>query len=112
MSQFTIKKRRKLNNSYTGVLVFIAIVVLFFLAIGYTSDTALTRQEEALNNALERGIVHCYAQNGYYPPSLDYIKEEYGLQYDEEHFFVDYQPTASNMHPSYIVKRKGGKSIE
>ncbi|MBF1030306.1 MAG: hypothetical protein HXK91_08980, partial [Lachnospiraceae bacterium] len=44
-----------------------------------------------------------------YPPSLDYLKERYGLTYDESFFYVDYQPLASNLYPDVTVLEKSRK---
>lgn len=110
MSTFTIKKKRKLNKSFVSISAFVIMIIVFLFAINYTSQNALSRQEEALSDALERDIIMCYAQNGYYPPSLDYIKEHYGLIYDTDYFLVNYQPVAENICPNFSVIRIGGDS--
>ena len=107
MSTFTIHNKTKINSSVVNIILFACIVVVFLLAIRYTAGNTMNRQEEALNRAMERDIVQCYAENGYYPPSLDYIKEHYGLLYDEGTFFVDYTPVGGNIYPSYRVVRLG-----
>ena len=39
----------------------------------------------------------------------DYIKEHYGLIYNEQLFFIDYQPIGSNIMPDVtILTRTGG----
>ena len=63
---------------------------------------------ESLENALNRSITQCYAVEGAYPPSLAYIKEHYGLIYDEELFYVDYQPIGSNIMPDVTIMLKTG----
>ena len=108
MSTFTIKHKKKLNRSAISIVIFLGVIIVFVLAVNYTSDASLSHQEEALNNAIERDIMMCYAQKGYYPPSLDYIKEHYGLTYDSDTFFVSYQPVADNIYPAYSVIRHGG----
>lgn len=112
MSTFTIRKKKKISRNLVSVVIFVVIIAAFLFAINYTSQATLDHQEDSLNQALERDIVMCYAQNGYYPPSLDYIKEHYGLIYDEKTFLVNYQPVADNIRPNYIVIRLGGGSHE
>ena len=53
--------------------------------------------------ALRRDIVHCYATEGFYPPSLEYLEEHYGLTYDKNRYWVDYQPVGSNLMPDITV---------
>lgn len=72
----------------------------------------MSREEESLHSAMERDIMHCYALEGFYPPSLDYIKEHYGLTYDSSEFIVDYQPVGNNIYPNYIIINRRGKKWE
>ena len=39
---------------------------------------------------------------------LSYMEEHYGLTYDKDLFFVDYQPIGSNIRPDVtVISRKG-----
>lgn len=84
-------------------LLLIAILVLFIVGISSVDDTTYAKQMESLETALHRSISQCYAVEGVYPPSLEYIKSHYGLTYDEEAFYVDYQPIGSNLYPEATV---------
>ncbi|WP_318583936.1 hypothetical protein [[Clostridium] scindens] len=55
---------------------------------------------------MTRSITQCYAVEGNYPESLDYLKKSYGLHYDEDKFFVDYQPLGSNIMPDVTIIKK------
>lgn len=89
----------------TFILCF--VLILFFLYFTYhMNQSNLDKQYESLNLALQHDIVHCYAVEGTYPPSLQYMVEHYGLLYDHDLFYVDYQPIGSNIYPNYeIIKR-------
>lgn len=56
-----------------------------------------------LEEALRRGCVACYAAEGIYPPDLDYLKEHYGIQVDEETYVVYYDIFAENLMPDITV---------
>ena len=43
------------------------------------------------------------AAEGVYPPDLDYLKERYGLQIDEERYTVKYFAFAENLMPDITV---------
>lgn len=91
----------------------LAVAVLFLvllaapLAFSYATDALEKgRSEEAvrrLTQAIQRDCVTCYATEGSYPQSLDYLKEHYGLQIDESRYAVFYIPTASNLMPQITV---------
>ena len=53
--------------------------------------------------------MHCYALEGFYPPSLEYMEEHYGLTYDKSAYIVDYQPVGNNIYPNYTIIKKGEK---
>lgn len=63
----------------------------------------MAKQQESLETALSRSIAQCYAVEGMYPPSLNYLKEHYGLTYDESKFLIDYQSIGANLMPEVVI---------
>lgn len=91
--------------------IFFIIFLLFFQGVGSVSETALAEQQKSLKEAIHRSAVHCYAVEGAYPQSLDYLKEHYGITYDPNKFIVDYEIIGSNLMPDVTVfTRKGASS--
>lgn len=90
------------------ILAFIVLFVLFLQGIGSVSESTLSKQQESLETALERSISQCYAVEGSYPPSLEYLKQHYGLLYDEDSFFIDYEYYGNNLLPEVTVLRRTG----
>ena len=88
------------------ILAFIVLFVLFLQGIGSVSESTLNKQQESLETALERSISQCYAVEGSYPPSLEYLEQHYGLLYDEDSFFIDYEYYGSNLLPEVTVLRR------
>lgn len=86
-----------------SLTIFALIVVFFLMAVEYSGRSTIEKQQESLENAISRDIVQCYAIEGMYPPSLEYMEQHYGLTYDKNTFFVDYQPIAANLYPDYTV---------
>lgn len=89
--------------SMLPLLVGILILIFFLRGIQSVSDTTAAKQQESLETALSRSIAQCYAVEGMYPPSLAYIKQHYGLTYDESKFMIDYRSDGSNLMPEVIV---------
>lgn len=52
----------------------------------YFSDRSLNEQEQDLIRALRQSAVQCYAVEGFYPESPEYLEESYGIQYDHDRF--------------------------
>ena len=60
----------------------------------------------AIREAIRRSALQCYAVEGVYPPNLQYLEENYGLQVNTEDYYVTYEAFASNLAPTVIVQSK------
>lgn len=100
------KKPHSLWKSVAGAFVFLAAVFLFSQGLNQLSVKTGQEQKKNLEEAVWRGITQCYAIEGRYPESLEYLKEEYGVQYDSDRFFVDYQALGSNLVPDVTIIEK------
>lgn len=106
MNRFTTKADKKwINLPKLRLIYFLCplVLIVFMWGINSISETTLEKQKESLETALNRNIIHCYAVEGFYPPSLEYMEENYGLTYDKDLFFVDYHPIGSNMRPDVTI---------
>ena len=52
---------------------------------------------------VRRAAVHCYAIEGQYPESVDYLEENYGLRIDHDRYLVHYDIFADNILPEITV---------
>ncbi|MBQ8562680.1 MAG: hypothetical protein IJ443_02160 [Firmicutes bacterium] len=87
-------------------VVVLTVALLFFTAL---SDIGQGQAEEAkmqLEEALRRASVSCYATEGIYPPTLEYLEEQYGIQIDRQRYTVHYQVFATNVMPDITVLEK------
>lgn len=108
MSRFITGKR---SHNFKGLLLSLCIFGLLFLgfyfAVDNFSEDTRMRQLESLENAIHQSIVYCYTLEGCYPESLEYMKEHYGLIYNEELFFVDYRLQGTNIMPDVTIIPRG-----
>ena len=86
-----------------SVFFFLIIIIAFMLGISFISSTSSKDQKQVLTDAVNKDIIHCYAIEGYYPPSLSYIEDHYGLTYDKDRYLVDYVPVGDNIMPSVTI---------
>ena len=100
---FAIPKQKK---SFVPFLPFVLLIILI-LVFAFFTNTITTSNKSGnymvLENALDRSITQCYALEGSYPPSLSYLVENYGLTYNAEQYFIDYQYIASNLRPDVTI---------
>ena len=60
----------------------------------------------AIREAVQRSALQCYVVEGVYPPNLQYLEDNYGLQVNQEDFYVVYDAFASNLPPNVRVTRR------
>ena len=84
-----------------------ALCLIFFI----TSLASVDRQQgekgrQQLETALRRAAVACYAAEGVYPPTVEYLQQHYGVQIEEERYIVFYEIFANNLMPDITVLEK------
>lgn len=84
-----------------------ALCLIFFV----TSLASVDRQQgeegrQQLETALRRAAVACYAAEGVYPPTVEYLQQHYGVQIEEERYIVFYEIFANNLMPDITVLEK------
>ena len=107
MNRFSKSKKDRsfLTRLILPLLAFTLVILLFIAMMSTTQANSVEQQYQALSRALRRNMIHTYATEGYYPPSLDYIKERYHFLYNTDLFYIDYQPSGQNMLPEVTIIR-------
>ncbi len=95
--------KRIINGQTLSILVFVIVITVFLFGISAVSNSTLTDDRDLLEKAVKKDIVHCYAVEGVYPPSLSYIEEHYGLTYDHDRYIVSYETIGSNIMPNVMI---------
>lgn len=86
----------------TIIVITCAYLVAVFAGIGTYRQKFTVSKAEAIQTAIEKAAVQCYALEGQYPPDLEYLRDNYGIQIDYDNFIYDYVIFASNLRP--IIK--------
>lgn len=92
-------------KSAVFVIIFAVICVGFSFV---TSQLGDLKDEEGIKITLEavkKTAITCYAVEGVYPQSIDYMIENYGLSIDYSRYIVHYEVFASNIMPAVTVLR-------
>jgi len=95
-------------NKFPVKAIFSLIFLLMLVAALVTGfrDAGAVQAAEAkrtLEDSLRRAALSCYAIEGSYPDTLDYLTENYRVYVDEERFAVIYEVFASNIMPTITV---------
>ncbi len=90
-----------------NVLLGLAVLACFLLALNRLEAGQQDQGKQQLEEALRRTAVACFASEGAYPPSVRYMQERYGLQYDRDRYTVRYELFATNLMPDITVLEVG-----
>jgi len=96
-------KRRK----WLTLLISFIFISVFFVTINKMKTQLEVQESDRLANALKSAAINCYAMEGAYPDSAEYLIEHYGIIIDENKYHVFYEVFASNIMPDIRVSRKG-----
>ena len=81
-----------------------AAALLFTRVISARTDAEVLSLAE---EGVRRAAVECYALEGFYPRTLDYLVENYGVTADDSRYVISYQYVASNLMPDITVLALG-----
>lgn len=99
-----MEKKRKL---ILPALLLVLIVGLCLWLMPQIGRQIREDSREAIRDAVMRGAMECFAVEGVYPESLQYLEAHYGLRLNHRDFIVSYEVFASNQPPSVLVLVKG-----
>lgn len=110
--QLTKKPPRIRIRLFLQLLLFVLVVCFLIRSVSVIKSTTEKDQMDSLQRAIRRSAVQCYALEGFYPESLDYLKEHYGISWNEKKYVVDYEIMGSNLMPDIHIfpfkSEKGG----
>lgn len=102
-------KKRIIESVNFSVLFFVIVMAIFMLGISMLSNSSVRDEKEILTKAINKDVIHCYAVEGFYPPSLAYIEDHYGLTYDHSKYLVDYESIGNNILPNVMIIERNTK---
>lgn len=98
-----IQKKNVASTTLISAGMFIIIFILFLFGVSKASQGSIDEQRQNLSDAVDRAIIQCYVTEGRYPESFEYLKDNYGIIYDDELFRVDYVIFGTNMKPDVTI---------
>jgi len=106
-----VKGIKEFIKSYGKTILFFVVVIIAF-SYGMSSQTSRAEEEsmKVLEDSLYRATVQCYAIESRYPPSVEYLEQNYGVFIDHDKYQVFYNGFASNLMPdiTVITLQQGG----
>ena len=87
-----------------AIIVLMAVLIVGVWSLITRVDSAQSEAEtQFVIDAIHNAALTCYAVEGAYPQSVEYLRENYGLAYDQNRYRVTYDAFASNQIPEIYV---------
>lgn len=102
--------KREINLAPVKMALAVAVMVLAVFCL-YKGVQKMENGQQAesvkqLDSSIRKAVLTCYATEGVYPPTVDYLKQNYGIQIDEERFAVFYEVFGDNIMPEITIVEK------
>ena len=85
------------------VLLTILVLCGVWLLVTRMGRSSGEAQTEFVTKAVHNAALTCYAVEGAYPTTLEYLRAHYGLAYDQSRYMVRYDSFGSNLMPDISV---------
>lgn len=92
---------------FFSLAIFAALLAACSIAFTHFEQVNRQNNSSLLLQKIDRAVINCYAIEGTYPPSFEYLKENYGIRVDDKKYYVDYQIFASNIKPEIRLVERG-----
>ena len=89
----------------TRIIVLLLIAALALCVAAYFGVQSAVREQTAqsMRSAIVDTALECYAIEGAFPSSIQYLEDHYGLVVNDKDFLVTYECYADNVAPSVVV---------
>ncbi|MDO4990548.1 MAG: hypothetical protein Q4E45_08610 [Eubacteriales bacterium] len=96
-------RREKKAGVLLLALAMLLLALVVILCFGHSGQDVSEEGAAAIREAVRRSALQCYVVEGVYPPDVQYLEDNYGLQINTEDYYVVYDCFASNLPPSIRV---------
>lgn len=97
---------KSVAKAIAAIVVVIACVVAIIFAFMKLAPEVSSQGTVSLKHAIVQSANQCYAIEGSYPYSLEYLENNYGLVVNHDDYSITYEVFADNVAPSVVVVEK------
>ncbi|MEE3467619.1 MAG: hypothetical protein VZQ83_04195 [Eubacterium sp.] len=94
---------KSLAKTIIIIVVPILAAVLLVLAAEKLGNKEGSENLKQLESSVRKAVMTCYATEGVYPPTIQYLEDHYGIQIDHNRYGVFYEIFGDNIMPQITV---------
>ena len=95
-----------ITDAVIAVVLSAAVIITAVFIVRSSDESRKNENLRIIENGVRKAATECYAVEGFYPESIEYLKENYSLYIDEKICIVHYNPVSSNIMPDIRVLAK------
>lgn len=95
--------KKLLSLVLPAILLLVGLPLCFYLLTGAVGGRAGRESLVLAEESVRRAAIQCYALEGAYPQTVDYLEDHYGVAVDPDRFRIDYFYIGSNLMPDIHV---------
>lgn len=92
-----------IKENLFGIVLFAFVLVVILQSLGNAGESGAQEEKRIAEQSIRRAIVSCYAVEGMYPGSYEYLRDNYGVRIDEDKYAVKYEIFSANIMPVVTI---------
>jgi type II secretory pathway pseudopilin PulG len=92
-----------LKDNLVALALFAVIAAVFVVGVNNASGSSAEEEKRVAEQSVRRAMISCYAIEGFYPASYEYLRDNYNVKIDEDKYIVDYEVFATNIMPQITI---------
>ena len=102
---------RRGKKDIAAGIAFVALIVGFILLVNSITTTSDLKETEMVYDAVKNAALTCYAAEGTYPDSLQYLRDGDTLASNQARLIVEADEFAATLMPAITVWERGNNEI-
>ena len=98
---------KKKFSGILSLLSFLLMIVGIIFIVEYVDHKTSAESVQVIEANIRKAAISCYAIEGAYPQTVEYLEENYGLQINHDKYVVEYDIIGANVMPWVAVVEKG-----
>ncbi|MDE5860486.1 MAG: hypothetical protein K2H23_08935 [Oscillospiraceae bacterium] len=102
-----MKKNRAGRLTLLSAALFAVLIIWLVVSADNADEAAQKNRADSVYRSVMNSASLCYSIEGEYPPSIEYLEENYGVKVDRDKYIVHYEYFGANVRPTVTVSEKG-----
>ena len=104
-----MKKTGASKLTVLSIVLFAAIMAWLVISVGNAEESSGKKRSDAMYTTIMNSASLCYSIEGEYPPDIEYLESNYGVNIDRDRYVVHYEYFGANIRPTVTIVERGAQ---